>query len=274
MREDVCFLIPFVPKPLMAIIQWFCDEGGKYQQNAVVSLSGLTVSPRRLELFNDEWNEWLRSYDLKSIHMKSLANCYSAHGKQMPRDQTVDQRAEALFPFADCINRHMEIGIMEAWDVKGYASIPTEARDRLGGSNDPHYLCFVRAVQEMVSRLQEKDTVNIVFDDDLMKAWDGYLHYRAVCKALPEIRKKCSSLTFARDDDYPALQAADMVAFLARLEANSRFFGESNEWNKLFSHLITEPKPSVGLMRWYSSFLDEKKFLELAGNQSKPLDIP
>jgi uncharacterized protein DUF3800 len=258
----------------MAIIQWFCDEGGKYQKNAVVSLSGLTVSPHRLALFNDEWEALLRSYELTSVHMRVLADVYSAHGPKMPRDQTVDQRTEALLPFADCINRHLEVGIMEAWDVNGYASISTAARNCLGGSADPHYLCFVRTILETVTHLREKETVHIVFDDDLLKAWDGYLHYRAVCKTLPEIKKRCSAVTFARDDDYPALQAADMVAFLARLEANSRFFGTPNEWSRLFKYLITEPNPNVGLMRWYSLFLDEKGFLELAAKQSKPIDAP
>jgi len=206
--------------------------------------------------------------------MKVLANVYSAHGPRLPRDQTIDQRTDALLPFADCINKYIEIGILEAWDVKGYASLPLDVRIRLGGSPDPHYLAFVRVILETVARLREKDTIGIVFDDDLLKAWDGYLHYRAVCKTLPEMKKRCSSITFARDEDYPALQAADMVTFLARLEANSRFSGLPNEWGKLFKHLITNPAPRDGLMRWYSSFIDEKGFSELAAKLSKPIDAP
>jgi hypothetical protein len=61
-----------------------------------------------------------------------------------------------------------------------------------------------------------------------------------------------------------------MLAFLTRLEAQARFHGAAPEgWIRLFDYLTTEPKPGVGLMRWFSLFADEKKLLSLAANLQK-----
>jgi hypothetical protein len=250
----------------------FCDEGGKFQVGNVVSFSGLVVSPSRLESFNSDWNELLRSYELSSFHMKNLANVYSAHGPKLPRDQTIDQRTEALFPFADCVNKHLELGFVQAWDVASYASLPSEAKARLGGSIfDPHYLAFTRGILEVADHLKSDDKVSLICDDDVIKAWDCYLHYRQICKVMPEVSDKFVSLTFARDESFPALQAADMVAFLSRLEARARFENTENPWAKLFDYLVTEPKEGEGLMRWFAMFADEPKLLGLANSLTKPL---
>jgi hypothetical protein len=263
-------------EPLLAIVQnLFCDEGGKYHTGDVVSFVGLVVSPARLQTFNDAWQALLQSYELHSFHMRQLADVYSAHGPKLPRDRTIPQTITALIPFADCINANLEIGLIQAWDVKGYISMPTAAKERLGGSlDDPHYMAFVRGIVEVNSRLLENNTVNVICDDDLMKAWDMYLHYRAICQAMPEIKKRVAALTFARDDDFPALQAADMLAFLSRLEAEARFGREPNQWKGLFDHLIKEPKPGRGLMRWFSMFADETALLTLAASLTKPLGTP
>jgi hypothetical protein len=250
----------------------FCDEGGKYQTGPVVSFAGVAVSPSRLETFNNDWNSLLRSYDLESIHMRVLADVYSAHGPKFPRDQTVDQRIEALLPFADCINKHLEIGLIETWDVAGHVALPVAAKARIGGSDDPHYLAFVRGILQIVEHLDADDRINVICDDDLVKAWDCYLHYRAVCAAMPELRKKFASLSFARDENFPALQAADMVAFLSRLEASNRFHGKVNEWLRLFEHLTTDPTPECGAMRWFALFANEQQLMRLANGLSKPLD--
>jgi hypothetical protein len=132
---------------VVPILQCFCDEGGKYQKDAIVSLSGVLISPLKLQEFDAEWRSLLAAYELSSLHMGVVRDLYSAHGPKMPKDQTTDQRTSALLPFADCINKYIEVGFVEAWDVNAYIRLPTEAKGRLGGSLDPHYLALtIRSV--------------------------------------------------------------------------------------------------------------------------------
>lgn len=121
--------------------------------------------------------------------------------------------------------------------------------------------------------IRVEDRLSVVCDDDKVKAWDFYLHYRAICEpsALPEMRERLVALTFARDEDFPALQAADMAAFLSRAEAQSRFRGKTSDWSPLFGYLTAGPKPGKGVMRWLQIFADEAKLLALANDLQKPL---
>jgi hypothetical protein len=46
----------------------------------------------------------------------------------MPSGQSLDERIDALLPFADCINDHLEIGLAQAWNVKGYNNLSLEVK--------------------------------------------------------------------------------------------------------------------------------------------------
>src|ERR1700728_1576220 len=208
----------------------FCDEGGKYQTGSIITFAAICASPSAIDAFNTEWNSLLAAGQLESFHMKELADEYADHGPMFPPNQTVDLRIQAFQPFADTINKHLEIGLMQAWDVKGYAQLPTELKKKLGGNNsDPHYLSMVRGLLEIVDRLPEDDSVHIICDDDVIKAWDMNLHYRAICAASKETKKGSAPPSVARAYFSPPLQAADMVAFLSRLHADERFHAKPNK---------------------------------------------
>jgi hypothetical protein len=90
------------------------------------------------------------------------------------------------------------------------------------------------------------------------------VHYRSLGKADYSIQKKTIGVTFANDKHFPALQAADMVAFLAKHEANEQFNQVPNIWRHLFDRLTTEPKPPYGIMKWRNMFADEDTLVNFA----------
>ena len=246
----------------------FCDESGKYHNpnDPLIAFAGVCVTPDRLDAFNSTWGSLLRSYELPALHMKKASRLEESIGYRLQSHQTVDERTDLLLPFADCINKHLEMGYVQAWDVKGFNSIQFEAKQLLGGSSDPFYWAFVRGLLEIVDKLGEDDRISVICDDDVVTAWDAYCHYRAAGKAQPTLQKKAISLTFADDVHFPALQAADMVAFLAKHEAQEKFFGIPNMWRRLYDRTTTEPSPSYGLMRWWFSYNDQLRMLNLANS--------
>jgi len=71
-------------------------------------------------------------------------------------------------------------------------------------------------------------------------------------------RKKTASISFADDKYFPALQAADLMAFLTRHEARAQFYKKGrNEWLSLFDYLVRDR--GAGKMRWLKMFADEKE---------------
>lgn len=238
--------------------QVFCDESGKFQQDPLIAFCAVSATADRLSAFDSAWRSLLRSYELEALHMERASRLVEDFGYRLRKGQTVGERTEALFPFADCINKHLEFGVVEAWDVRGFNHLPRVLID---------FMASIRGLAWLVDHVGEDGRISIVFDDDPYTAYDTYNHFRSLGKADPNIQKVAVSLSFANDKHFPALQAADMLAFLTRHEANEQFNEVPNMWRSLFDRLITEPTPPYGIMRWYKMFADEQTLFEF-GNSS------
>lgn len=260
-------------QPYMAFIyhQIFCDESGKYHNpsDPLVSFAGICATADRLSAFDREWRSLLSSYELESFHMERISRLVEDQGYRFRKGQTIHERTELLYPFADCVNKHLEKGFIQAWSIKGYNFLSREAKALLGGSDDPYFLAFVRGLQEIVRHMGDDERISIIMDDDITTAWDCYRHYRMVGKADWTIQQKAVALSFANDKHFPALQAADMAAFLTKHEAAERFTGVPNIWKALFRRLITEPEPPYGIMRWFPMFAAEEELIGFANEMQQ-----
>lgn len=239
----------------MAILYAYFDESGKMGDHPVVTFTGVCVTQSKLKNFDDAWNTLLRQYGLKSLHMAKASRLKEINGPKMPRHQPLDDRIEALTPFADCINEHLEFGLIQALDVKGFKSLTVAAKVGVGSPDDPHYLAFARGILEIANYVHGDDKISLICDDDENTAWGCYAHYRAIRKADQGVKEKIVSLSFSNDEYFPSLQAADMVAFLSRLEAKRQFYGDKYLFRPLFQNLVTQQPP--GHMRWFKMFADE-----------------
>lgn len=174
----------------MAIIQAFFDESGKKSDHPVVTFSGVCVPSQRLEGFDSAWRILLDQYGLPSLHMKQVSRLSRKVGTKMLANQSPEERMDLLIPFADCINDHLEFGLIQAWDVVGFNNLGKQERYALGSPNDPYYVAFARALSQIEELLLEDDRVSLICDDDRETAWDCYRHYRGLQAVSPAIRKK------------------------------------------------------------------------------------
>jgi len=244
----------------MGMIYAYFDESGKHVDHPVVTFCGVCAPKLSVEGFDNAWNELLRQYQLRALHMVKVLRTK----KFTPNTPAVTnrERIEALKPFADCINEHFELGLIEAWDVKGFKSISKNARAKLGNPDDPYYIAFTRGILELLNHFGEEHILTLVCDDDQQTAWDCYRHFRGVTRVHDLARKRIAALCFANDEHFPALQAADMIAFLARLEAKYRFYGIRYSYHELL-HYLTRDEPT-GRMKWRAGFFDETQLKGLS----------
>jgi hypothetical protein len=246
----------------MAIFHAYFDESGKHKDHPVVTFAGVCAPQSKIPQFDDAWRGILRHYGLPSLHMLKLSRLSQKVGKIPP--QQASERIECLRPFADCINQHLELGLIQAWDVGGFQSLSRGARAALGSPDDPYYVAFTRGLIELVDYIQPDDRIALFCDDDLQTAWDCYRHYRGVKKVDGKGRKLAVLLSFADDEYFPALQAADMVAYLARHEAKRRFYGIRYDFAELLDYLTEDQPP--GRMQWKAMFADKQKCLDLSNS--------
>ena len=133
---------------------------------------------------------------------------------------------------------------MQAYDVSGFQSLSKNVRAALGSPTDPYFVGFARGILELVHYVLQYDKIRIVCDHDLETSWDCYKHYNGVRRAHDLIRRQTVSLSFADDEYFPALQAADMLAYLARLEARRQFYGTKYSYKPLLDYLVDKRTPT------------------------------
>jgi hypothetical protein len=251
----------------MAFFHSFFDESGKFKDHRVISFCGVVAAPQNLHAFNHAWDVLLRKNQLKALHTTHAFKCSRALSPII-RDESPAERCESLKPFIDCIHQHLELGVAIAIDVAGYSSWSADAMKRVGGSNNPAYLAFLRAslvLNEYAYR--DDDHIGIMCDDDEETAWNFYLLYRRIRKISGVLRKKFVSMAFADDNLYPALQAADLIAGLVRLEALRRFNYHTYDYKPLFD-CLSKPDGNQQL-KWSEMFANKAQMRELGPRMEK-----
>ena len=168
-----------------------------------------------------------------------------------------EERAEAMKPFADCINTNLEYGLIQALDVKGFNVLSKHIRAGLGSPNDPYFVAFARGLVALVDYVHSDDKISIICDSDLETAFSCFQHLKGVQRVHPRVRDQVISLSFANDDYFPALQAADMIAYIARLEARRQFYGIPHNYRHLLEYLV-DKRPEGSVTQWGVMFANEE----------------
>lgn len=221
-----------------------------------MAFCGLSAPQRRLEEFDFAWNELLRKYGMPWLTMKRALKPTVALGRGL-RAQSIADRNEALKPFADCIRDNMEFGVVVAVDVEGYATFGSEAKRKLG-SNDPHYLAFMQGLVAVVKQIRSHDKVAFICDDSEETAWNCYKLYRKLRKYDDQVRDATIAITFADDKLFPALQAADLLSSLVRLEAYRIFCRRSYDYRPLYNYLTRPPERPIDFKWVIGTFSKEE----------------
>jgi len=246
----------------MAMFQIYFDESGKFKDQKIVSFCGVCAPVSRMQKFEDEWNGILRRYEMRGLTMKKALRPTVGLSKVI-RPESIPQRIESLKPFADCIRENLELGVATAIDVDGYADLSVEAKKRLGGSDNPHYMAFLCGIVAVTSYVSKDDRISLICDDDEETAWNCYKFYRRVRKIEPGARQRLVALSFADDKEFVSLQAADFLSSLVRLEAYRQFVRRPYDYRRLFEYL-TRQGSKASKIRWAVSFYNKEKLNDMS----------
>ncbi len=235
-------------RSLMGMFVANFDESGKHKDHKVVALAAVCAEESALQTFNAEWRKLLRYFGIESLHLKTFMQVSRCISPRIPKARDLEERAELLKPFADCMNDFMEYGLLQSWDVAGFRSIPKEIRYHLGGTENPYLTAFAHGVMRVVEHSSKDQQVNIICDHDQEIALDCLKHFNGLRQADMSLRMKLVSMTFADDQFFPSLQAADMAAYFVRLEAMRIFHGGKFRLKPFLEYLRRER--GAGKMRW------------------------
>jgi hypothetical protein len=245
---------------LVAILNFYSDESGKFSDKKVVSFSGFCASPTALEKFEDRWRELLRRYKLPYLTMKEALQAERQLSPVIPQ-QSPKERIEALKPFAAALVETFELGVSITVAVDAFARTKEHVKNQLSGGSNPTYFCFLTEMLQVADHGQEDDRISLICDDDEQTAINYLKLYRKLKNVHEPAHQKFCSITFADDKVFLPLQAADMLASLTRLQSGSEFFGTTYDYQPLFYYLAEPRGPKY--IRWRIAFIGEVKMARL-----------
>jgi hypothetical protein len=152
-----------------------------------------------------------------------------------------------LLPFISCIRKHLQIAIAFVVDVRMFKKLPPHFFQVFG--RDPSFLAFMRVMMHVGEFAAGKDRIMLICDEDEQTALTFYRLYRNYKRVWPGMRNRLVGISFTDDRHLFALQAADFVASLIRLETTSRLTKRKYDYKKLFRALAAEPDKHERL--WY-----------------------
>lgn len=243
----------------MAIFTSYWDESGKFQDQKVVSFCGLCLSPAKLEKFEDDWRELLRRNELPWL---KASDALKAHRELSPiiPVQTVGERIEVLKPFVACLTETFELGVAIAVNVEAFRRTPEHVKKQIAGGEDPFYFAFLTAITYFINYRHAEDRFAIVFDDDEKTSQNCLSLYRRM-KLLGADYRALASITFADDQAYMPLQAADLLSYLVRIQCDFEFSDTHYEYQPLFEYLAEDRGPRF--IKWKVAFVGEQKMARI-----------
>jgi hypothetical protein len=130
-------------------------------------------------------------------------------------------------------------------DIAAWKKSPSHLRDLW--TNDPVFMAFTRVLMATLEPLAPNDNLSIACDDEESTALGMFKLYRRVKQIWPSAKRRMAAISFADDEVFPQLQAADFISSLSRLEGHNKFHGESYDYSALFDTL-NHPDPTDRLL--------------------------
>jgi Protein of unknown function (DUF3800) len=179
----------------------YFDESGKFADSDFVCLCGYLCDDG-WDDFCKEWRFALQRHEITCLHMSTV-------------DWKNENLVAGLDEFARIIRRHVLFGFSVAVDAKYYRSMPVEKRKVLG-DKDPRDFTFHRLLRIIRDRLNDDgqdEWFSITFDYEEGFSVECLRSLIKLRKEIPFMKELIRSISFADDDIFYPLQAADMFAY-------------------------------------------------------------
>lgn len=261
--------LPAEAEDWMAVFHIYGDESGKLHQSDYTSFCGYVGHISAWQGFAAMWNNLKFKWQVPAIHMARIMSPDSKDDewKQVKEDWGKDweiKRDAMLKEFASLVGNSPVVCVGAIVDSKHFRIVADSDPDFKKLYRDPIFMAFHTFVLRGIDKTEAIDKhspIGIVVDDDeefamkiyqqlntLRKDLDNELkkNYDEDVRAhLRRVKDRIHAITFVDDVSYPAVQAADMIAYEARKIMVARLKdpdATSDLYNELTFSRIHQPK--------------------------------
>jgi hypothetical protein len=190
------------------------DESGKLADTAHVAFAGCVATESDWRGISRRWNEILGTKGLKSTSMKDAIHFHKSFEGWQDR---VQERDDLLVSLAKMLQR--DVGFHGACPINcaQFKALPDKHKKKL---KNPQYCGFEATVTLALDWLRPDMKLHVFCDssDEYAKECIGL--YNLLRNNNRVAKEKCIAITFAEDEHFPPLQAADMLAYCVRADAS------------------------------------------------------
>lgn len=210
----------YIEDGIIMTVSGFIDESGKFKDHKIICLGCVASFNQHVDEFAHAWGSLLAMNGMKKFHATKALKHHVPLGTKNAA-LGLENRIDALIPFIDCIRKYLAIA-MGCWiDVKAFKALPSHFFQVFG--HDPSYMAFMRTILQVVDFTPDRDGLVLVCDEDEETALPFYKLYRRIKQVMPEVKRKLNAISFCDDNAVFAVQAADFVASMVRLDALSDY---------------------------------------------------
>lgn len=218
----------------------FVDESGKFKDHKIIAIACVASYTEDLNSFTQEWGRHLALNGLTELHANKILN-YKRPLSKKNTDTGLTKRIRDLKPFISCIRKHLQVVMASVVDVRVFKKLPSHFFRVFG--DDPSLLAFMRVMMQVAQFAAGHDRVSLICDEDEATVLNFYRLYRRFKKVWPGMRTRLAGISFVDDRYLYALQAADLIASLIRLETTSRLTRKHYDYKQLYRSLSAKPDP-------------------------------
>lgn len=202
-------------RPQMVVVKASFDESGKLADTEIVVFGGCVARAGAWEEISARWSDLLSA---KGIAYLTMKDAMSFRGEFVGWQGRVQERNELLMSLARAIQPLLMFQVAAVIRSDSLKSLPRKKQAKL---RDAQYCGFEACVKDVLARMEDPDLrLHVYCDSSEQYATECLRLYLKLRREHPEFRDRCIAVTFAEDQHFPPLQAADMFAYCERHNAN------------------------------------------------------
>jgi hypothetical protein len=223
--------LPAEREDWMAIFHVYGDESGKLSGNADrTSFCGYVAHVSQWQMFAANWNACRFKWQVPAIHMARIMYPDNKDDawKKVKQDwgDAWEKKRDALVnELSEIIRESAIVCVGAVVDSKHFRLLADNNPEFKKLHRDPIHLAFHLFVMGGIQATEVIDKVSpigVVIDNDkefamrVYEQFEGLRSLAATDSRFTKVRERMHSISFVDDDFYPAVQAADMIAYEAR----------------------------------------------------------
>jgi uncharacterized protein DUF3800 len=249
----------------MALYAHFDESGKWHDAKGHICLCGYLADEAGWDAFNMRWNALLRKHDLFRIHMTQ----FYSEGKKKGWDR--NRSIQVLTDFIETIREsdlvQFSVGLDGRYFRHKFALIGKRKVDPALFAVQ-RILRLIRDALERWTREKYIPRLLLTFDEDYEYSIETYKIISRLRKLYPDLTEMVRAITFADDEVFSPLQAADILANLTNAYWRDQISSDEQpaEPDPLLKLLVSEPEQG-GLIIWQPAELWDRKVIDDRWNE-------